>query len=128
MQDGGAAGCRYRLEVQTSDVRRAGTRGSVYVTLIGDAGAIGAGWGQQRQRGLGKGPDAGVAFSSPPLAPSPTLPRLRCPGPYQLSNVEGEHFQRGQLDVFEIEGAPDCGRLQQIEVRGGQGWKGRRAG
>lgn len=39
-------------------------------------------------------------------------------GPYQLSNTEAEHFQRGQLDVFEIEGAPDCGRLQQIEVWG----------
>ena len=38
-------------------------------------------------------------------------------GPYQLSNAEAEHFQRGQLDVFEVEGAPDAGRLQQIEVR-----------
>lgn len=33
--------CRYRLEVQTSDVRKAGTSGSVYVTLTGDACTIG---------------------------------------------------------------------------------------
>lgn len=70
--------CSYRLEVQTSDVRRAGTAGNVYVTLVGDACTI---------------------------------------GPYQLTNTESEHFQRDQLDVFEIEGAPDCGQLRQIEVR-----------
>ncbi|PRW59715.1 lipoxygenase homology domain-containing 1 isoform A [Chlorella sorokiniana] len=80
--------CRYRLEVQTSDVRKAGTSGSVYVTLTGDICTI---------------------------------------GPYQLRNTEAEYFQRGQLDVFEVEGAPDCGRLQQIEVRHdgagrGNGW------
>lgn len=33
--------CRYRLEVQTSDVRKAGTSGSVYLTLTGDACTIG---------------------------------------------------------------------------------------
>lgn len=36
-----AAACRYRLEVQTSDVRKAGTSSSVFMTLVGDAGAIG---------------------------------------------------------------------------------------
>ncbi|KAL4458577.1 hypothetical protein ABPG75_013442 [Micractinium tetrahymenae] len=70
--------CVYRLEVQTSDVRKAGTAGSVFLTIIGEVCTI---------------------------------------GPYQLSNTEAEHFQRGQLDVFEIDGAPDCGRLRQIEVR-----------
>lgn len=33
--------CRYRLEVQTSDARKAGTSDSVFVTLIGTACAIG---------------------------------------------------------------------------------------
>lgn len=33
--------CKYRLEVQTSDVRKAGTSGSVYVTLTGDLCTIG---------------------------------------------------------------------------------------
>ena len=47
-------------------------------------------------------------------------------GPYQLTNTEAEHFQRGQLDVFEVEGAPDCGRLQQIEVRSSLRVAGRR--
>jgi hypothetical protein len=34
--------CRYRLEVQTSDLRRAGTAANVFVTIIGDSCAIGA--------------------------------------------------------------------------------------
>ena len=33
--------CSYTVEMQTSDVRRAGTKGSVYLTIIGDAGAVG---------------------------------------------------------------------------------------
>ena len=48
-------------------------------------------------------------------------------GPFQLSNVEGEHFQRGQLDVFELDGAPDCGQLRRIEVEAGGSGR-RRAG
>ena len=40
--------CSYRLEVQTSDVRRAGTAGNVYVTLVGDACTIGV---RRRQAG-----------------------------------------------------------------------------
>jgi hypothetical protein len=33
--------CTYRLEMQTSDVRKAGTAGSVFLTIIGDACTIG---------------------------------------------------------------------------------------
>ena len=119
--------CRYWLEVQTSDVRRAGTSGSVFATLIGDAGTIGGELQCSRTR-LPAPPCPQLCFgrmlrglrtaAQQCLPPSRTLPPA---GPYQLSNAEAEHFQRGQLDVFEIEGAPDCGRLQQIEVGVGAG-------
>lgn len=45
----GGTACTYRVEVQTSDVRRAGTAGSVFLTVIGEAGAIGGCWGQGGQ-------------------------------------------------------------------------------
>jgi hypothetical protein len=49
--------CRYLLEVQTSDVRRSGTAANVYVTLVGDAAALGEttrveGGGGMRGRGV----------------------------------------------------------------------------
>lgn len=39
-------------------------------------------------------------------------------GPYKLSNRGSEHFQRGQLDVFLIDDAPDVGQLKQVGVVG----------
>lgn len=33
--------CTYRVEVQTSDLRRAGTTGHVYLTIIGEEEQIG---------------------------------------------------------------------------------------
>eukprot|EP00887_Chlorella_sp_A99_P006398 scaffold3.g6398.t1 len=74
----GGGPCRYRVEVQTSDLRRAGTRGHVYLTVLGDHGAA---------------------------------------GPFMLSNAGGAHFQRGQLDAFEVGAAPDVGTIRQVEVR-----------
>ncbi|GAB4821886.1 hypothetical protein N2152v2_008932 [Parachlorella kessleri] len=70
--------CSYRCELQTSDLRKAGTTGHVYLTIIGERERIGT---------------------------------------YKLSNPSGDHFQRGQLDVFQISNAPDIGQLRQIEVR-----------
>ena len=39
----GAGGCTYRLELQTSSMRGAGTTGSVFLTLMGPQGAAGEG-------------------------------------------------------------------------------------
>jgi hypothetical protein len=53
-----------------------------------------------------------------------TLRPCMSAGPYKLSNPSADHFQRGQLDVFQVCNAPDVGQLKQIEVRhDGQGKK-----
>jgi hypothetical protein len=111
--------CTYQLELQTSDVRKAGTAGSVFLTIIGDACAIGEAprAGAQNLAGWLVGWGGGREAQRPPAWISSNFSlNFLAAGPYQLSNTEAEHFQRGQLDVFEIEGAPDCGQLRQIEV------------
>ena len=99
--------------MQTSDVRRAGTKGSVYLTIIGHARAVGEhgihAWHRILDR-ITTAPSACVVALCTATAGAAV-------GPYQLHNTEAEHFQRGQLDLFEIHGAPDCGQLRQIEVR-----------
>jgi hypothetical protein len=38
-------------------------------------------------------------------------------GPFVLPNFAGSHFQRGQVDCFAVEGAPDVGPPAVIELR-----------